>query len=51
MGAEAGEGTHHNADDKNNQHFSWEIPCQSPNVNKGQEDWEAEEIIHRCRPI
>ena len=51
MCAEAGQGTYHNADNKNNQHLRWEIPCQSPEVNKGQEDWEIEGIMHRYRPI
>lgn len=38
-GAEAGKGAHHDAHNTNNQHFSWEVPGQFPEVNKGQEHW------------
>ena len=51
MGAEAAQGTHHNANNKNNQHFRWEIPCQTPDVNQGQEDWDREDIMDRYRRI
>lgn len=44
--SETSKSAHHDANNENHQHFGWEVPRQSPDVNKCQENRQAENVIH-----
>lgn len=45
-GAEAGKEGHHNADEKDDEGFRWEVPGQASCVNKRQENRQAKRVVH-----